>query len=395
MITLMLINTLIISAYAQLSDDTMKQLTNGINHQKTANSKDILTTFFRAGVENLLGDDHKFTLSSSFFGIDSAIRKKGAPTYNKERKLRNNSLDFALTSDEFNNLNKFNLGFTFSVINRTNLTQNKLKASDAALLKEVEYLINAIQIGFVNVISTTRPKDYNDFATNTAFMKSWSEANKNHSYKDLHSLITEALKDPSYVQTLLNDPKITNKPTQLALQNAITLILEGVDPFIETYTNIASEYARKPILTFSPTSAYDRSTKQGEYGFASDFTVGLSKNPKKKPLEIEAKLRLKIGNDTTINNVNYENKPFSFSVGVNQILSQNEQKESKLEFKLFTQYDHQFGSAKKVSDAELFTLNSTLRINIYKSLWLPLSIKYDPKNGNLFGYFSFTANIGN
>ncbi|HEY8896023.1 MAG TPA: hypothetical protein VIM79_14455, partial [Niastella sp.] len=167
------------------------------------------------------------------------------------------------------------------------------------------------------------------------------------------------------------------------------------DVFYKEYKNIAEKYARKPLWTFTPKATYDRIISQGEYDFATYFTVGLGKRTDRKPWEIEVNSTFKIANDTTIKESNYENKIFTISAGINKVLLQNEDKESKMEFKFFTQYDHQFGKLPPAVDKNSFTLNSTLRINVFKSLWLPLTLKYDPENGNFLGIFSVTANIGN
>jgi hypothetical protein len=66
-----------------------------------------------------------------------------------------------------------------------------------------------------------------------------------------------------------------------------------------------------------------------------------------------------------------------------------------MEFKFFTQYEYQFGNVPTGKDAGIFTLNSTLRINVFKSFWLPLTLKYDPVNSNFLGIFAITANLGN
>ena len=56
--------------------DIKATIINGTNQQKSANTKDILTTLFRAGLDNLLGEKHEFTFSSAFFGIDSLLHGK-------------------------------------------------------------------------------------------------------------------------------------------------------------------------------------------------------------------------------------------------------------------------------------------------------------------------------
>ncbi len=201
----------------------------------------------------------------------------------------------------------------------------------------------------------------------------------------------DALKDQSVLQELADSTHISKEEAGLLA----ALIIKGQNPLRSLFTSIAAKYARKPLWTLSPTGNYDLVNKQGQYSLSSDFTVGLGKDLNKKPWEIEIKGLFKIQNDSTVKKTNYDSKPFSFSLGINKILVENEDKESKMEFKFFTQFDHQFGTVPAGTEKDLFTLNSTLRINVFKSLWLPLTIKYDPKNSNFLTYFSVTANIGN
>lgn len=390
---LLLSCSFVFEAAAQ-SGETEKAIATATNIQKTANAKDIMTTFFRAGIENLLGTDHKYSLNSSFYGIDSILRKRGTKiSYEKQRYLRQSSLNFLLTGDSANNVTKIGGGFTFTVINKKDIRFNKFAKADSISLDKMQNTITDLRKGVTSYIYKFHGAAMEDDKVADSVLSSWNDAARKHDFTAVHRFIREAFNDPRLIAIVKSEGNFN--PSEPDLNAVIKSYLTGNDPFNDTYNEIAQQYARKPLWTIAPTGVYDRGTKQGEFGLASDFTAGLTKDPEKKPWEIEAKLRFKVGNDTTINNTSYKNKPASLSFGVNKVLIQNEEMESRMEFKFFTQYDYQFGSARDASDKELFTLNSTLRINIFKSLWLPLTVKYDPKNANVFGYFSFTANLGN
>jgi hypothetical protein len=397
LLTLVFVIVGVAGVFAQSAEDQkeaeVKAVAALINAQKTANSKDLITTFFQAGINNLLGNTHSFTLNSSFYGIDSVFRDKSERVYyERERWLRQSSFNIALTSDSSNNITKIGGGFTFTIINKTDIKYTKFANADVKDLVDMQTLILDLKKGILSYIAVKHQADYLNIDSNRAFTKSWTDAVKKHDFTNLHPYIKEALGDPALVSAILRSAPTTNKAD---LQAAINGTLKGADLFHTLYTNIAAKYAHKPLWTFSPTGVYNRVTKQGEYVLASNFTVGLTSDPAKKPWEIEVKSQFKFASDTTISAVNYNNKPFTASIGVNKILIENEDKESKMEFKFFTSYDHQFGSAPKDPDMGSFFLNSTLRINVFKSLWLPVTIKYDPKSANLFGYFSITANLGN
>jgi len=372
------------------------EITKSLNIQKTANTKDILTTFFRAGIDNLLGEDKKFTLNSSFYGLDSIFR--GAmgqkPSFETERKLRRNSLNFSLTGDSSNNITNFSLGFTFTLINKKDVIYTKFDDEDSKILKRKHALIANFKTGWKELFAKRYRDKADDITLMKAMQESWTEADKKEDYSGLHVYIKEMLGDPDLITEILKLNNADNSFQQTEIAEAINSIRKGKNPAKELFKAIGEKYSRKPLWTFSPTAAYDRTNSQGEYGFASDFTVGLGKNLNRKPWELEIKSLFKIMHDTSQQKTNYDNKPFSISIGLNKVVMESEDNEPKMEFKLFTQYDHQFGKVPTGTEAGLFTLNSTLRLKVFNALWLPISIKYDPENNNFLGLFSITANLG-
>ena len=382
-----------LGTYAQVSDADKKEIGLLINTQKSANSKDILTTLFRANINNLLGDEHKFSFNSTFYGLDSIFKSSSSNggNYERMRKLKQHSLNIGITGDSVNNITKISGGFTITLINKKDILYSKFTTAELLLLEHKTLVIADIKKAIMNYISAKHPKEFNDAATNKALNDSWNNADGKNDFSLLDPLIIEALKS----NDLENELRLSQDIRSEDVRPAITSILQGINPFRELFKSIASKYARKPLWTFSPTLIYDRINKQGEYSFASDFIIGLGKDLSKKPWEVEIKGLFEVQNDTTNKKTNYDNKPLSVSLGLNKILLENGDKESKMEFKFFTQYDHQFGTAATGTSKNIFTLNSTLRINVFRSVWLPVTIKYDPKNGNFLGFFSITANIGN
>ena len=392
---LLLFMVMIISlgTYAQVSEADKKELGLLINTQKSANSKDILTTLFRAGIDNLLGNKHQFTFSSTFYGLDSIFRgsTSNGSNYEKSRRLKQSSLNIGITGDSVNNITKISGGFTITVINKKDILNSKFTNAEFLSLQQKAFAIADIKRAIMNYISSKHPRKFSDSAINHTLNDSWNKADRNNDFSSLDTLITEALRS----KDVENELRLSSNIRSEDIKPAITSILKGNNPFRELLKSISAKYARKPLWTVSPMGIYDRIDKQGQYSLASDFTTGLGKNLSKKPWEIEIKGLFKIQNDTSFKKTNYDSKPLSISIGVNKVLVENEDKESKMEFKFFTQYDHQFGAIPMGTDKNIFTVNTTLRINVFHSLWLPVTIKYDPKNGNFLGFFSITANIGN
>ena len=403
------------------------------NEQKSANTQDILTNLFRAGIDNLLGSSHSFTFSSTFYGLDSLLRSKSSSSqndYRKERWLRKNSLDISIKGDSVNNITKIGGGFTFTLVDKKDISYKEIK--ELTILKRSANLFSYMRTQTNTVILDSISKSARDSFLQTLDLQklskvgadsladlyitdhqgvwmrilqdSWSEADLKKDYSNLHPLIKNSLN--GQLKSLKTDAVAVNAVLgqlsqyglfQLTQKDLIDFIdaydSEGRDLFHEQYENVAEKYARKPLWTFAPSMMYDRVVKQGTYSFETNFTVGFGRIGK-KPWELELKGLLKIENDTLKKTTNYDNRPLSTSIGLNKVVIQNENNESKMELKIYYGFDHQFGTVNGGRKKDAHSFNSTFRINIYKSLWLPVTLKYDATNGNFLGLFSITANIG-
>lgn len=375
----------ILSASSLVAQSDIKQIDIEARKQKTANTHDILTNFYKAGIDNLLGTKHSFTFNSTFFGIDSLFNRK-RDNIKHEFGLRSNSLNFTIKGDSSNSIIGYSGGFTFTLVNKRDVVYSKIDKNDLEILQkrtnEFADLKKKIQSNIAEKYRSLSADTSIQRKTSDSLQKivntSFAAAEKAKDYSILDGLIIKELKDII---------------TQTGDENAKSL-LSGKDFFHQAYVEIATKYSRKPLWTLSPNFGYDIQKKQGNYSLASNFIVGFGAIDK-KAWEIEANATFRIESDSTVQKVNYDNKPFSISLGINKVLLENSDKESKMELKFFTQFDHQFGKVSDVSDTNKFTLNSIFRVNVYKSLWLPITVKYDPSSGNFLGIFSITANLGN
>lgn len=382
---------------AQFETDIKNFIVKAVNEKKTANTKDILTTLFRAGINNLLGEKKEFAFSSSFYGIDSIFRGTGAysKNYSNERILRSNSFNLIIKGDSSNNIAEIGGAFTLTLINKKDIEYTKISELNMFKVRQSVDMFAEVRkdVNMAIVVKKLAPA--------SQLQASWTAADAAHDYTLLDSLIIAELQNiitdntrRAAILVKINSTMPNNKLKDVELVNFVQSYVNGKDQFDDQVQAIIESYARKPLLTFSPSFAYNRQDKQAVYATDVKFTVGLGKNYNKKPWEVEAIASIKIANDTSVKSTNYDNKPLAISLGVNKVLIENSNKESKMEFKFFTQYDYQLGKVPAGKDAGVFTLNSTFRVNVYKSLWLPLTLKYDPDNDNFLGVFSITANLG-
>ncbi len=226
-------------------------------------------------------------------------------------------------------------------------------------------------------------KDYLNAKEIETLNKKWDEAKEKGDFIELMNEINQI--------NFANDI-FRGKEGDEDYKKIIKSYREGKDPLKILYKEIAETYSRRMLWTISPAMEYDRENKQGVYNVSTKMTVGISNKLQRRPWEIEANASFKASKDTLKQVTNYDNKVGLINFGVNKVLLENKDNEPKMEFKFFTQLEHQFGKVTNLKK-NIFSLNSTLRINLFKTVWLPITVKYDPDNGNLFGFFSIAANL--
>ncbi|SFO58672.1 hypothetical protein SAMN05428949_5886 [Chitinophaga sp. YR627] len=374
-----------------------KEISEEINKQRSANSKDVLTSFFRASIDNLLGSDRSFTFNSSLYGIDSIFRRRGVPphSYGTEKRLRGTSVNLNIAGDSANNITRYGGGLSVTILNKKDVMLTKMATADQTKLQQLSFFMSAFKRSIKNVITQHHAGFFDDTTLNKAVTASLKAADAANDYTNVHPLIAEAMNDPAFITDIIAQKNASFTMDETEITTYVGRIKRGEDAFQTVYSDIAENYRQKPLWTATGNVSYDRVDKQAEYEFSTYFIRGIGNTIGRRPWELEANASFKIGRDSSFKGSNYNNKLFSASLGVNKILLQDEQKVSKMEFKLFTQYDRQLGDVPPDTPDHLFTFNSTIRINVFKSLWLPLTLRYDPENSNFLGMFAITANIGN
>jgi hypothetical protein len=84
---------------------------------------------------------------------------------------------------------------------------------------------------------------------------------------------------------------------------------------------------------------------------------------------------------------------FNFEPGINLVINTKSTKKSYLELKFSGGYYHNFGTLYANEDRDRVFVNGTVRVRILNDIWIPFEVKYDPKNGNLFGFINVRANF--
>lgn len=384
-----------------------KDFLQASENRRSANSKDLLSNIMRVSLQNLLGDDKSFELNTTLYALDSIVNPSSRgitdDEYRKQRTQRNIQLNAAISADDNNEISKISGGFTYALSNKKDITYADYSAEIVPLLTRFRNIRREVKMKIEADLYREAGKEAKDsllllIAETPKLRNKDSVKMQIAAYFDSIAQVkadeileTWQMADEAGDYTLLS-PLIQDELSDLPLADREFLLEDGVH---KKFLQLAELYARKGLLTVSGLYTYHRLDDQPEYLFALNYTVGLNKSDlRRKPLELEAYARLQIGKDTLQKQANTDFQLFSAAVGLNKILIEDASGKSAMEFKGFIGYQSQIGSVQAGTDTELFTLNATLRFRVLQSLWIPLTLSYDPEHANFLGQFSITANLG-
>jgi len=398
----------VLFAQALLTPDAAKQFLQATENRRSANSKDLLSNIMQLSLQNLLGEDKSFQLNTTLYALDSILNPSSRSItddeYRRQRTQRHIQLNAALAANDNNEIAKISGGFTWAISNRKDVTYQDYRSEIVPELtrfegirKEVNLKIEeeltaqalkAANDSFILLIADQpklKNKDlvkasirryYDSLASEemSATQASWEKADDAGDYSQLAAAIRKQLEN-------------------VPLSDREFILSNGVH---KKFLQLAELYARKGLLTFSGNYRYDRIEEQPEYDFALNYTVGINQTDlRRKPWELETWGRLKISRDTLLPNGNTDLQLFSAGIGINKILIEDGDGKSAMELKGFLGYDARVDTNRPSNtDTDLFTFNTTLRFRVLQSLWIPLTLSYDPEHANFLGKFSLTANLG-
>lgn len=349
----------------------------------TGNYKDVLNSFFQLAFEKLTGDDKELRFTSTPFAVmakmDSTLLID--TTYLKYSTLRNINFSVGLKLDSSYKFNGFSSGVKYALINQRDETVEraftKLVLNNATV--QQLFKLNDSVAAFFSKLAADPVRahkaslDYNEFLKGK---KNYSDLDQ-----DLQDKMLELAK---------SDPATKSIADTLAANKNYNINQAAA----EIYKKLKAEFNNNALWTIglSDTTCQDRFFFSNLV-FASEFLKGITPYKNKNDLEINLKTALQLQDDTLHAARDLKRSIFSFEPGVNIVFKTRERKKSYLEFKLSGSYYHSFGSLYVGEERDRITLNSTIRIRVLDDIWIPLEIKYDPKNGNLFGFLNVRANF--
>ena len=365
------------------------------NSLASGNTKDILTSFFQLAFDNLTGPKKSINFNSNPF----AIMLKENPglavdsNYYKYRRLRKLNFNFGLNLDTSFKMDGFTLGFKYALINRRDTTTSPVLL-DGLQKDSLNQDIQALELKILNFQNDSLPTTGVDPAR-----------------KDSNILLRRLLKanlnkmrsDSPYIPFANLDPYFKKTVTRIALYNGLQFFLRFIqsNPAMSIQKSLDENFtALKKTIKYAPlwtVSLTDTATKNqllfSNITLATQYSKGVFKLRTGSNLELDIRASVKFSEDSSQKSRNLQRDILIVEPGINWVVRNKSNDHSQLEFKLGGSYIHNFNRLYTDEKRDQLMFSGIFRVRLINDIWIPLEFKYDPSNGNVFGFLSVKANF--
>jgi hypothetical protein len=346
----------------------------------TGNYKDVLNSFFQLAFERLTSP----TKELKFTGTPFAVMAKLDTTllvdtlYTKYRTLRNINYTFSLRLDTSFRFNGFSSGIKYAIINKRDETVSRVflnMVRNNAKAKQL-FALNDLIMGKISAMPNPGSAilEYTDFRRGI----------KNF------SALSKPLRDTILAVAASSDA--TRDLGETLKQNGDFNLAQTADSI---YNDLRTNFNKNLLWTIGVTDT----TYKDQFVFTNivihtELIKGLNKfTEAKNDLELNIRSQLQLADDTLLLKRDLKRAIFSIEPGINVAFKTRHTKKSWLEMKFSGGYYHNFSQLYANEERDRFFMNGTVRVRIMNDIWVPFEVKYDPKNGNLFGYINVRANF--
>jgi hypothetical protein len=345
-------------------DVTQKIILENLNDKNSANWKDVLTNYLQIALKDLGGKDKKVEFKTTLFNLKAQVDKNLWIDYNyeKENFARNFQIEAGLSLKDDYNLKGFTYGLGWAYNQRDKSINTFVKKKSGEFYKEYRHSLT--------------------FALNSYrqdLLKIYDETKTNEILKVIDD-IEKKFKSPDKIMI------IPLKEFPMEFQEYLPPNYNDYyEKFDKQYNEDLAEIERKPYFFIGFNSSFSETSKfLEEYKIETIFLKGIKTN--KLKMEIDFRNSLNSSKDS----LNINKRFFASQLGLNVSFLSKER--SVLEIKPAFEFKKDFTNEVK-GQSEVFYATSDIRIRVYKDVWIPLILKYDIKNGNLFGFLNLSINF--
>lgn len=353
---------------------------------KSSNYKDNFVSFYQLALHNIIGTEKEIQFSSNPFAIMARGNKSLLidTNYLKYRHLRDINFNVDILLGPNFHLSGFNAGVKYALVNARDITVSKKFIKD--------------------ILNSEEGKEFEELGEEEArlsskILKKIKDPDlKNRVADQLHRLFAQDSKF-TYRQMDKDVKKEVDAGIEqlqlMALKRAFELYpdVNLYEVYTLDYNRMKDAFMNKPLWTIGANiSALDQLRVSGAV-FDTELLFGWSGKDGTRSLEMDIKALFNMANDSLSPGNDLQRMLGTFEPGVNFIFRTRDDSRSVFEFKLSGSYYHTFSTLYPGERADSVTLNLQIRPRVFADIWTPITFKYDPYNGNLFGYLNITTNF--
>ena len=356
----------------------------------SGNTKDVLTKFFQLAFNNLTGNNKEFNFNSNPFAVmlKSNPRLNIDHYYSKYNALRKLNFGFGIKLDTSYRFNGFSSGIKYALIDERDYTTSRLFAVGLqvnGLAGERETLNDSLG-KYVLATFEASPQTPADRKIRNDFLALVSVLfNIDTPFNSL---------DTGFQNLVL---KIAGEKDLVNIKNLLT-----INPSSSLRANDMKVFeALKDSIKNCAlwTIGLSDTTYKDQFAFSNivlntEFSKGIFQpRPGANNIELNIKAAANFLKDTMQTGNNLKRVVFDIEAGVNWVIRDKYNQRPMFEFKASSTFYHNFTSLYQDEKRDVFTLNGMARIRVYEDIWVPFEIRYDPSNGNVFGFLNIKANF--
>jgi hypothetical protein len=371
-ILLLFIGITILSAGQDTGLNFQSDVKNGALQVKNGNRWDAFGNFIQLMGNDLTGDNKGVQFKGVLFPIFcwDSVKRNQSKYYLSHTWLRNSELQAGFKFAKNNSVNAISVGYNYAILNLRDKSLQDFYFSR-------EDSLNDIMKNSIFAFTNSLPQNKRQQAIEA--VNSYKKTGK---IAGADSIIVKA-----FIKLL--DDSIKAHPVLHAKTYS-----EALKSNRNIYDSLVELVSRRPLLTFNPSAQYNPLIGEvnGIKG-TLELIFAVGKRTSKKPWEFDLKFDFTSG-DTTTNKSNLQRQEVFANLGVNKVLLTGpDRKTSVIEFKIGGEVDIVTNSISANEDRYKYFANTTLRIKAGKSLWFPVTLKYDLKNANLLGFLNISLNL--
>lgn len=337
---------------------------------KSSLSYEALTQFFQSTVTTENGGG--FTFKSTLFSTSKLFSYKNLDMSNyftspQGTFLRNFEYSFGVNKDKNGSYSLLTGGLKYAIINKRDKGMHNFFSDDDMLTRQLGSTNAQITKIYSDEIKATKLKDAKKGAQmeldfNTAVLKFTQSKN----VTDLPKRVQD-LRD-SLLSTLITD-----------LQNKYNVKLKELDS--------------RSLLTLSINPGYHWNSKSlDSLNTTLQYVVGLNKTGK-NPWFLDAQLSDILHHDT-INSQGLARNQIRYFIGGNKVLANDKDSNPLFETEFAFDFTHLTNKILYANDVRNSPkIDVIFRLHLSKEFTLPVTLKYDLKTPNLFGFISLQWNL--